>query len=963
MIRPARNASPYGICALGRSAFVSPPAAEPLIRAVSDAGFQALLVPDATHVPGLRDQARAAGIDILADAADPDAARRAQAAGADGVRGTAMSAEGWADAVADLARDGAFAVHAWTPGAPREALARLAPVGYASAFASTAWWNGRESWLAEEYEALRRIAPVRCTLRSDGPDWLAALAAAAGDGIFLEIADIAELDGPRIAAANRLAGTVARLECRGEVRFLPPARGRPALLLRADASDIRHATRALVIAIGVTSGPVEIPEMLPAAAGRAFAPLRPLASADTMELGTGQVRLLMAEAATPVRARTAPSRQAARKSAGQPRIAIEKLTPSVDAGRFPAKAVAGDRIRVEADIFADGHEKLAAAVLWRPADREDWSSRPMQPVGNDRWAAEIAVDRPGRWLFTVEAWWDEFGSYHHELDAKLKAGRDVTLEIAEGRILVEEAAERAEGEAGRVLAGAIERLERDPGDAAVLLDTATRDAVRSADARGFLVRHEPPLPLAVERPQAAFASWYELFPRSITDDAQRHGTLADVVGRLPAIRRMGFDVLYFPPIHPIGQANRKGRNNSLTPQPADVGSPYAIGSAEGGHDAIHPQLGTIEDFRRLVAAAADEGLEIALDFAIQCSPDHPWLKAHPGWFRWRPDGSLRYAENPPKKYEDIVNVDFYASAAVPELWLALRDIVLFWAAEGVRTYRVDNPHTKPLPFWEWLIADVQARYPDTLFLSEAFTRPKMMNRLAKLGFSQSYTYFTWRNTKAELTAYMTELAHGEPKDFFRPHFFVNTPDINPVFLQTSGRPGFLIRAALAATLSGLWGVYSGFEHCEGTPLPGREEYLDSEKYEIRPRPERSPGDIVDEITRLNAIRRAHPALQDHRKLRFYNAFDERVLVYGRQDGPGAEMVLVIVSLDPHAVVEAEFELPLWEWGLPDHGSLAAVDLMRERPFLLTGKRQRLRLDPADLPFAILRLAPPEASTR
>ena len=439
----------------------------------------------------------------------------------------------------------------------------------------------------------------------------------------------------------------------------------------------------------------------------------------------------------------------------------------------------------------------------------------------------------------------------------------------------------------------------------------------------------------------------------------RHGTFDDVIGRLADIREMGFDVLYFPPIHPIGEKNRKGRNNSLTPAPGDFGSPYAIGSHEGGHDAIHPQLGTLDDFRRLVAAAQENGLEIALDFAIQCSPDHPWLREHPDWFKWRPDGSIKYAENPPKKYQDIVNVDFYGGDP-SGLWTALRDIVLFWAEQGVRIFRVDNPHTKPLPFWQWMIADVRARYPDVIFLSEAFTRPKMMYRLAKIGFSQSYTYFTWRNSKQEFVDYLTELTTTEVREFFRPHFFVNTPDINPYFLQTSGRPGFLIRAALAATLSGLWGVYSGFELCEGEPLPGREEYLDSEKYEIRVRDHDAPGNIVAEIAALNRIRKAHPALHSHLGVTFYNAFNDSVLLYGKRAPDSADMILVAVSFDPHNVQEATFELPLWEWKLPDHGSLYVEDLMRGGGSIWTGKLQRVRLDPADLPFAIWRVAPPES---
>src|ERR1700731_725915 len=375
----------------------------------------------------------------------------------------------------------------------------------------------------------------------------------------------------------------------------------------------------------------------------------------------------------------------------------------------------------------------------------------------------------------------------------------------------------------------------------------------------------------------------------------RHGTFDDVIARLPAIRAMGFDVLYLPPIHPIGKSNRKGRNNSLSAALDDPGSPYAIGAEEGGHDAIHPGLGTFQDFHRLQTAALANGLEVALDFAIQCSPGPPWLKQHPEWFRWGRDGSLRFAENPPKKYEDIVNVEFYADGEVPELWAALRDVVVFWIEHGVKLFRVDNPHTKPLPFWEWLIADIRARYPDTLFLSEAFTRPKMMHRLAKIGFSQSYTYFTWRNSKRELTDYFTELTTQAPKDFFRPHLFVNTPDINPLFLQTSGRPGFLIRAALAATLSGLWGMYSGFELCESTPLPGREEYLNSEKYEIRVRNHDAPGNITAEITKLNRIRKSHSALQSHLGVKFYSAHHDQILFYGKLSADRAEMILVAAN--------------------------------------------------------------------
>jgi starch synthase (maltosyl-transferring) len=447
-----------------------------------------------------------------------------------------------------------------------------------------------------------------------------------------------------------------------------------------------------------------------------------------------------------------------------------------------------------------------------------------------------------------------------------------------------------------------------------------------------------------------------LFPRSVTHDPKVHGTFRGVIERLPAIRAMGFDVLYFPPINPIGTINRKGRNNSLRAEPGDVGSPYAIGSAEGGHDAVHPELGTLEDFRALLREAHGNGLEIALDFAIQCAPDHPWVSQHKDWFRWRPDGSMRYAENPPKKYEDIVNPDFFSEASFPAVWLALRDVVQFWIDQGVRIFRVDNPHTKPLPFWHWMIADIQGRHPDVLFLAEAFTRPKLMYRLAKVGFSQSYTYFTWRNTKQELTEYLTELTTPPLAEFFRPNFFVNTPDINPVYLQTSGRAGFLIRAVLAATLSGLWGVYSGFEICEAAPLPGREEYVDSEKYEIRSRNFTAPGNLVAEITALNRLRRLYPALQSHLGLTFHNAFNDQILLYGKRDQDDPAMILVAVSLDPHNAQEANIEVPLWEFGLPDDAGIAVADLIRGDRFTWYGKTQRIRLDPADHPFRIWRLS-------
>ncbi|HWT71588.1 MAG TPA: alpha-1,4-glucan--maltose-1-phosphate maltosyltransferase, partial [Oxalicibacterium sp.] len=670
------------------------------------------------------------------------------------------------------------------------------------------------------------------------------------------------------------------------------------------------------------------------------------------------------------------------RAARVPRVAIEHVMPTVDCGRFPVKRIVGSTVTVEADIFGDGHDHIAGAVLWRAADEIDWCEARMQARGNDRWCAQLPLQRIGRYVFVVEAWRDNFDTYRDELDKKSRAGLDVTLEIQEGRQLIEKTVAGQPEDSPHIdrlkkLLQALPKAKRKAGGdntaaIALLLSSDTAALMRDADLREFSTRSAE-YRIESERQRAEFSSWYELFPRSQSGDVKRHGTFDDVIARLPAVRDMGFDTLYFPPIHPIGRKNMKGKNNSLTPGPDDPGSPYAIGSEAGGHDAIHPQLGTLDDFRRLVAAARAHGLEIALDFAIQCSPDHPWLQQHPDWFAWRPDGSLRYAENPPKKYEDIVNVDFYAEAAIPSLWIALRDVVLMWVREGVRTFRVDNPHTKPLPFWEWMINDVRAKAPDVIFLSEAFTRPKPMYRLAKVGFSQSYTYFTWRHSKQEFVDYLTELTTaqpaGGPREFFRPHFFVNTPDINPVFLQQSGRPGHLIRAALAATLSGLWGVYSGFELCEARAVTGKEEYLDSEKYEIRAWDWNRPGNIVREITMLNRIRNSNPALHTHLNVRFHDSSSDQVLVFSKStrcEGGGENsehrfgdnVLLVAINLDPFAAHDASFDVPLWRFGLPDHGKLEVEDLMSESRFAWHGRQQQVHLDPQQqLPFAIWRIRP------
>ena len=640
-----------------------------------------------------------------------------------------------------------------------------------------------------------------------------------------------------------------------------------------------------------------------------------------------------------------------------PRVVIEHVSPSIDAGCYPAKAVIGQAVVVEADIYLDGHEKAAAQLLWRSANDLHPHGVPMQALGNDRWRAQFTPTTPGMHHFNIEAWQDVWGSYRNDLMKNADAGSAGATQIDEGREQVLAALQRAPN-AEWATAGdwGVQLAEAETAQALLLLTSPALDSLMQRfGERRFITRLCLDVSVDVEREAAGFASWYELFPRSQSRTPGMHGTFDDVIARLPAIRSMGFSVLYFPPIHPIGLSHRKGPNNSLIAGLTDPGSPYAIGAADGGHEAVHPLLGGITAFRRLMAAAADYNLEIALDFAVHCSRDHPWLTEHPGWFSWRSDGSIRFAENPPKKYEDIVNFDFYSDDAKPALWLKLRDVVQGWVDEGVRIFRVDNPHTKPLPFWQWLIADIRARTPEVIFLAEAFTRPAMMQRLAKIGFSQSYTYFTWRNSKRELTDYFTELTTTDARHYFRPNLFVNTPDINPFFLQSSGRPGFLIRAALAATLSGLWGIYSGFELCESAALPAREEFLDSEKYEIRSRDWNAPGNIIGEISRLNYIRKLNPALHSHLNLKFYNAWNDQILYFGKATQDLSNFILVAVSLDPYQVQETQFEAPLWEFGLPDNADLQVEELMRGQHFVWHGKLQSWRFVPQELPFALFRI--------
>ena len=561
------------------------------------------------------------------------------------------------------------------------------------------------------------------------------------------------------------------------------------------------------------------------------------------------------------------------------RIFIEDVYPVVDAGRFPVKRIAGEAMEVWADIFRDGHAVLAAELLWRPEAATKWSRVPMLLRQNDRWSGSFTPVKSGRYVYAIEAWTDDFATWRRDFIAKREAGRDVSLEIAEGHNILMSLKFRSSAQAR--LIREVCRTSTGTADTVALLSDELM-AAASKGSQSDLTR-SPSYPLVADRPLARAGAWYEMMPRSQSSTANRHGTFDDCINRLPDIAAMGFDVLYLTPIHPIGRINRKGRNNSLTSGPEDPGSPYAIGAAEGGHDAVHPQLGTLDDFRRLVAACADFGMEIALDFAVQCSPDHPWLAQHPEWFKRRPDGSIQYAENPPKKYEDIVNPDF-SSADREGLWEALRDIVLFWVRQGVRVFRVDNPHTKPFPFWEWLIRDIQSVDPDVIFLSEAFTRPKVMKALAKLGFSQSYTYFTWRTGKEELQAYLSEITGYPEREYFRPNFFVNTPDILPLHLQTGEPWIFKARIALAATLSSSYGVYNGFELLEHEPIPGKEEYLNSEKYELTVRDWDRPGNIKNYISQLNGIRRNNPALLQTSDLRFAQVDDSEVIGFVKEFG-------------------------------------------------------------------------------
>ena len=641
-----------------------------------------------------------------------------------------------------------------------------------------------------------------------------------------------------------------------------------------------------------------------------------------------------------------------------PRVVIEGVTPQIDGGRFAVKRVVGERVTVGADVFAEGHDRLAAVLRIRRSDEPTWREIPMEPRENDRWEATFTVTELGTYEYVVHAWVDAFASWRGGLAKKSAAGLDVTSELLEGATLLRRAAERARGadrnwlsEQARMVSGTGEMTVRTSAALAPeLAACVARHPDRTAETRYDRVLH-----VTVERERAQAGAWYEMFPRSAAAEAGRHGTLADVVARLPYVAGMGFDVLYLPPIHPIGRSHRKGRNNTPTAQAADPGSPWAIGAAEGGHDAVHPELGTLADFDRLVAAARDHGLEIALDLAFQCSPDHPWVPAHPGWFRHRPDGTVQYAENPPKKYQDIYPLDFECRDW-RALWDELRRIVLFWVDHGVRIFRVDNPHTKPFAFWEWLIREVRAVQPEVLFLAEAFTRPKVMRYLAKGGFSQSYTYFTWRNTKAELVEYMTELTQTDVREYMRPNLFVNTPDILHEYLQVGGRPAFQIRFILAATLGATYGIYGPpFELCEARAMPGAEEYEDGEKYEIRHWDIERADSLRAFITRVNEIRRENPAFRSNDRLRFCPVDNDRLIAYVKTTADLGNQVLVIVTLDPHHPQSGWVDVPLEDLGLDPRQPFQVHDLLSEARFLWSGPRSFVALDANAVPAHVFRI--------
>ena len=646
------------------------------------------------------------------------------------------------------------------------------------------------------------------------------------------------------------------------------------------------------------------------------------------------------------------------KPAFSRRVVIENVQPQIDCGRFPIKRVVGDRVKVTADIFADGHDILHAVLRHKPASDPDWQEIPMEPQPNDLWQGEFSVTTEGRHLYTLQAWADRFQSWSRDLAKKFEAAQDISVDILVGVQLIEATAARTTGKDKIVLAAAAAELRR--LSAADIPSAVEKSS--SPELKALMIRHADrrratsygrELAVMVDRDRARFSAWYEMFPRSSSPQPGRPGTLQDCTKRLDYVAAMGFDVLYLPPIHPIGRVNRKGKNNAETALPEDVGSPWAIGAREGGHKAIDPQLGTLQDFKQLLSRARQLGLEVALDLAYQCAPDHPYVQEHQEWFRMRPDGTVQYAENPPKKYQDIYPLDFETGKS-PELWEELKSVVLYWIEQGVRIFRVDNPHTKPFDFWEWLITDIKSHHPDVLFLAEAFTRPKVMYELAKLGFTQSYTYFAWRNAKQELTEYFTELTQTDVREYFRPNLWPNTPDILTEFLQQGGRPAFMIRLVLAATLGASYGIYGpAFELGEHLPVrEGSEEYLDSEKYQVRHWNLDDPASLAELITRVNQIRRENPALHADLSLRFHSVDNQQLIAYSKVSDDLLNIIVAVVNLDPDHTQAGMIDLPLDAFHLDPRQPYQMHDLLTDAKYVWRGPRNYVELNPQRLPAHI-----------
>ena len=896
-----------------------------------------------------------------------------------------------------------------TLGARLEEVYRLDGAGFDCLFNSAKWWDFESPWLLEQYETFRAIAPSIAFPESHDTDRLAAelerggiadpalvaaryrqayaFAACFSTGVMMpqgyEFGWSRRLDvvttrskpaekkrfdiSSEIAAINAMKRDTPALNEEGpQLRLTPPDDPMAALARRTASGD--EWAFVLVNTDDEKANEIDVDALLDAVEGHDLT-LEDVTPGVGAHNGVGlrvvvdpsTVRVLRGRKAAPATIPIRGKRRVAKHlihpdwSPGA-RIVIEGVDPELDGGRYPVKRVTGDTLAVRADIFRDGHDALGAVILYRPEGAAEWRQAPMRHYDNDRWVGYVPLVENTRYRYTIEAWTDHFASWRADTLKKRAAGQAIDVDLLEGRTQVVDAVARAEGADQRLLKGLLRDVEESDGAARadLMLSRLLLYAMARWSDRGDATRYRRELEVVVDRPLAGFAAWYEMFPRSQGRTPGQGATFVDCIARLPEVHAMGFDVVYLPPIHPIGRINRKGRDNSLDAHPADPGSPYAIGSAEGGHKAVHRELGGIDGFRRFAAAARGLGLEVALDFAIQCAPDHPWVAEHPEWFVFRPDGTIKYAENPPKKYQDIVNVDFY-NRDREGLWRELRDVVLYWISEGVTIFRVDNPHTKPLPFWEWLIREVQDRHPQAIFLAEAFTRPKVMRALAKAGFTQSYTYFTWRVTKVELTEYGTELAEGPSKEYLRPNFFANTPDILPRHLQEGGRPAFRIRLVLAATLASVYGIYNGFELCENRAIPGTEEYLHSEKYEYKVWDWDRPGHIKDDIAKLNRIRRENPALHDLTTLRFYPAADDHVLFYGRMTEDRANAIFVAVNLDPFASRETVVEFPLADLHIAEVETFTAVELFTGTEHRWQGARQRLRLDPEVNPAAIFRI--------